>query len=193
MRTIVNEFSPREFWSGSAKGQTRRFDDLEDALANAAIRRVTLHDREPCREIDQVKICALYPPFEKPGEAPAVIRLEYGSLSYLFTSDIDQRDQALLLQQSNKIQSTVMTLPRHGNGNANSPEWVATVKPKLAIVSAAAAGRDEAGRQEVSERYRRAGAEVLRTSDEGAIIVETDGKRLRYSGFKSGKRGEITL
>ena len=193
MRAIVKEFSPREFWSGSAKGQTSRFDDLEEALAKSAITRVSLHDREPCRDIDQVKICMLYPPFEKLGEAPAVISLEYGMLRYLFTSDIDQRDQAILLQSPKEVRSTVMTLPRHGNGNASAPEFIAAVKPKLAIVSAGGRSRDEASRQEALERYRTAGAEVLRTYEDGAIIVETDGTTLRYSGFKSGKRGEIPL
>ena len=36
MRAIVNEFSPREFWSGAAKGQTSRFEDLEEALERIA-------------------------------------------------------------------------------------------------------------------------------------------------------------
>jgi beta-lactamase superfamily II metal-dependent hydrolase len=43
------------------------------------------------------------------------------------------------------------------------------------------------------EHYRTAGVEVLRTDEDGAIIVETDGKTLRYRGYKSGKRGEMPL
>jgi competence protein ComEC len=193
MRTIVNEFAPREFWSGSAKGQTSRFDDLEDALAKAAITRVALHDGEPCRALDQVNVCVLYPPVENSGETPAVIRLEYGSLSYLFTSDIDIHNQASLLQQPEKMRSTVMTLPRHGNAAASPPEFIRAVNPKLAILSAGAGRRDEASRQLILERYRTAGVEVLRTDEDGAIIVETDGRTLRYHGFKSGKRGEMPL
>jgi hypothetical protein len=34
---------------------------------------------------------------------------------------------------------------------------------------------------------------VLRTYEDGAIILETDGKKLRYTGFKSGKNGEVTF
>jgi len=193
MRTIVNEFSPREFWSGSTKGQTSRFDDLEEALAKAAVTRMALNDREPCRMLDQVKICVLYPAPDEPGEAPAVIRLEYGSFSYLFTSDIDVGDQAILLKTPEKIPSTVMTLPRHGNAAASPPEFIRAVSPKLAIVSAGARSRNEASRKLMLEHYRTAGVEVLRTDEDGAIIVETDGKTLRYRGYKSGKRGEMPL
>ena len=39
----------------------------------------------------------------------------------------------------------------------------------------------------------KSGAEVLSTYEDGAIILETDGKNLRYTGFKSGKKGEVTF
>jgi len=32
---------------------------------------------------------------------------------------------------------------------------------------------------------------VLRTDQDGAIIVESDGEKIRYRTYKSGKRGEI--
>lgn len=193
MRTIVNDFSPREFWSGSAKSQTSRFSELEAALTNGAITRVALDDREPCRILDRVKVCVLYPSPDNAGKAPAVIRLEYGSFSYLFTSDIDVGDQAVLLKSPEQIRGTVMTLPRHGNAAASPPEFIRAVNPKLAILSAGARSRDEASREQILERYRTSGVEVLRTDEDGAIIVETDGKILRYRCYKSGKRGEMPL
>jgi beta-lactamase superfamily II metal-dependent hydrolase len=63
----------------------------------------------------------------------------------------------------------------------------------LAILSGGARRRDEASRKLILERYRTAGVEVLRTDEDGAIVVETDGRTLRYRGFKSGKRGEMPL
>ena len=70
---------------------------------------------------------------------------------------------------------------------------MAKVQPKLAIISAGARSRSEAHREEVVERYRQSGAEVLSTYEDGAIILETDGKNLRYTAFKSGKKGEVTF
>ena len=193
MRAIVREFSPEEFWSSPAKGQTGRFEELEDALAQSSINRVALHDRNPCRMIDEVSLCILYPSYDKGAEGPVVIRLEYGKLRYLFSSDIDRRDEAALLQRPGELQSTVLTVPRHGNATSSAPELIAAVRPKLAIVSTASRNRNEASREEVLQRYQRAGVEVMRTYEDGAVIVETDGEQLRYKGFKSGKGGEITL
>jgi competence protein ComEC len=193
MGAIVNEFSPREFWAGSARGLTRRFEDLEDALEKNKITRVAMHDKAPCRLVDQVKICALFPPADKIDDTSIVIRLEHGQVKYLFPGDIDKRDEAALAQRADELRSQVIKIPRHGSATANTPEFIGAVDPKLAVLSAGARSRAEARREDIVERYRAAGAEVLRTYDDGAITVVSDGNSVRYSTHKSGKQGEIRL
>jgi competence protein ComEC len=190
MRAIVNEFSPSEFWSGTAKGNTRRFEDLEEVLDKAKIPRLALSGGEPCRRFESVELCVLTSP-EAGDEAPIVLRVGIGKVRLLFASDIDKRGEALLAQKPEETQSAVVKIPRHGSTTASSKEFIAAVQPKLAILSAGARSRAEAQRDEVVERYRESGTEVLRTYEDGAIILETDGHTLRYSGYKSGKKGEL--
>jgi competence protein ComEC len=193
MRAIVSEFSPREFWSGAGKGKTSRFEDLEDALERAKVARVALVEGYPCRPLGEVNLCVLYAPGDKPDDQSVVVRLEHGELRYLFGADIDKRDEAVLLRKGHRLRSAVVKVPRHGSQTASTTEFLTTVQPNLAIVSAGARSRSEAGREEVAERYRQAGADVLTTYQDGAIIVESDGNKLRYLGYKSGKKGEIDL
>jgi competence protein ComEC len=140
-----------------------------------------------------VKICALTGGGEKGDDESVAVRLEHGRLRYLFGSDIDKRDEAELLQKGVALHSAVLKVPRHGNATASTPEFVTAAKPRLAIISAGARSRAEAQREEIVERYRQAGADVLRTYEDGAIIVESDGNTLRYLGYKSGKTGLIDL
>jgi competence protein ComEC len=193
MRTLVNEFSPSEFWSGAAKGQTRRFEELGDVIDKKQIAPMVLNRSENCRDFAPLKLCVLHPPSDSAEDAPVVLRLEHGKASFLFASDIDKRDEAVLAQTADKIRSSAVKIPRHGSATASSKEFVDAVQAKLAVLSAGARSRAEAQRDEVSERYRESGAEVLRTYDDGAIILETDGNILRYQGYKSGKKGEIVL
>jgi competence protein ComEC len=193
MRWILTEFSPQEFWSGASRGQTGRFEDLEEALAQTKLPRVALHELQPCRIIDEVRLCALHPPVEKSDEGSVVLRLELGDLRYLFAGDIDKRDELLLLQRAPELRSAVLKVPRHGSPTASTAEFVAAVRPALAVISAGARSRNEAQREEVGQRYQQSGAEVLRTAVDGAIIIETNGATLRYSGYKSGRTGEIDL
>ena len=193
MRAIVDEFSPREFWAGSAKGRTSRFEDLEDALQKAKITRVAMTDREPCRLIDEVKFCVLFPPADRLEDASVVMRLEYGKIRFLFAGDIDKRDEAFLALKPNELRSTVVKIPRHGSARGSTLEFIAAVQPKLAVISAGARTRSEVQREEVTGRYRGVGAQVLSTSEDGAITMMTDGNSVRYSGYKSGKKGELTF
>ena len=193
MRAVIEEFSPAEFWSGPGSAHTGRFEQLEEALARTDMRRMTLDPRQPCRRIDAVKLCALHAPAESAADGSVVLRLEYANLNYLFAGDIDKREEALLLQSRGGIRSAVLKVPRHGSGSASTADFITAVQPQLAIVSAGARNRSQAQRQEVIERYRQAGAEVLTTYEDGAIIVESDGETLRYSAYKSGRKGAMAI
>jgi competence protein ComEC len=83
----------------------------------------------------------------------------------------------------------VVKVPRHGSPLASSEDFIALVKPKLAVISG---GGRLAKRGEVETRYRNSGAEILRTNDDGAVIFESDGHTIRYSTYKSGKSGVVS-
>ncbi len=193
MRALVKEFAPAEFWSGPAKGKTRRFEELDEAIDQGKIPRITLSHSEPCRAIEGVQVCVCYAPPEREEDAPVVLRLQFGGLSYLFAGDIDKKDERLLQNKASELRSAVVKVPRHGSPTASSEEFVSMVRPQLAIISAGGRIAGRPAREEVRERYRTAGAEILRTDEDGAIVVETDGRTLRYEGYKSGKKGIIDL
>ena len=192
MRALVQEFSPTEFWFGTAMGGTRRLEELDETLNRFKIARKELTGTTPCRNFDALRLCVLFAG-NGTTEGPVVVRLEYGKASFLFTSDVDKREELLLMQSSNAIGSTVVKIPRHGSATASSQDFIAAVAPKLAILSAGARSRAEMKRDEIVERYLAAGAEVLKTYEDGAIILETDGETIRYNGFKSGKAGKLVL
>jgi competence protein ComEC len=192
MRALVQEFSPSEFWSGAAKGATRRFEELDETLDRLKIARSELTVATPCRDFKALRLCVFFGADDRT-ENPVVVRLEYDKASFLFTSDVDKREELQLTQSSSAIASTVVKIPRHGSATASSQEFIAAVKPRLAILSAGARSRAEAKRDEIVARYHAAGAEVLKTYEDGAIILETDGETIRYSGFKSGKTGRLVL
>ncbi len=157
------------------------------------IARKELTGATPCRDFDALRLCVLFGADGGDAESPVVVRLEYGKASFLFTSDVDKRDELQLIQSSSAMSSTVVKIPRHGSATASSQEFIAAVKPKLAILSAGARSRAAAKRDEIVERYLAAGAAVLKTYEDGAIILETDGETIRYNGFKSGKAGKLVL
>jgi competence protein ComEC len=193
MKTVVEEFAPSEFWSGASKGRTFRYRGLEEAVERSGMARVPLSSIDSCRSIEQVKLCVLYPPKEKTGESSVVLRLSFGRVNLLFAGDIDRRDERFMLQSRADISSGVLKVPRHGSLTSSTEEFVAAVKPKLAIISVGQRNPFGLPREEVVSRYSAVGAEVLRTDQDGAIMFETDGERVRYWTYSSRKRGELAF
>jgi len=191
MRSLIKEFAPAEFWAGPAKGKIGRFEDLEDALNETGPARTTLLREQPCRIVEAVKLCTLFPGRDDGDEHSVVLRLEFGRISLLFAGDIDNRDERALQTRAQELRSNVIKIPRHGSATASGEEFVAAVRPGLAILSSSGRGVGAAKQDQILDRYRSVGAEVLRTDEDGAIIIETDGSTLRYEGYKSGKRGAL--
>ncbi len=189
METVAAQFTPEEFWSGAAKGRTARYDRLDDAVDRAAIKRVSLADAAPCRAIEGAKLCVLYPSEEGANDASVVLRLSYGGFDMLFAGDLEIKEEKRLVANGAALASAVLKAPRHGSPRANSDEFVRAVGPRLAVFSLGPRGADAA--VEVIERYEAGGATTLRTDRDGAIMLETDGKTLRYRTYRSKKSGAI--
>ncbi|MBI2358207.1 MAG: ComEC/Rec2 family competence protein [Deltaproteobacteria bacterium] len=191
MRTIVEEFAPLEFWSGRSPARTLRFEDLDEAVERSGIKRMVVSSADPCRSIDPVTLCFLSPAGDNSGESSVVLRLTFGRVNLLFAGDIEKREERFLLQAGADLSSAVLKVPRHGSMTASTEEFVAAVRPRLAIFSVGHRNRFGLPRKEVIARYLEAGSEILRTDQDGAIVIETDGKKIRYRTYGSGKKGEV--
>jgi len=62
-------------------------------------------------------------------------------------------------------------VPHHGSRTSSSAEFIQAVAPRWAVVPVGYRNRFGHPSREVLERYRAAGAEVLRTDLDGAVLV----------------------
>ncbi len=187
MKSILEEFAPSEFWSGPVGGVTRRYLELEETAKESGVKRAVLKRSNSCRSIGKVQLCVLSPSIDSRAESSVVLRLTLGQYHFLFPGDINKKDEERLVGLETELASQVLKVPRHGSLTANTDLFVGAVRPRLAIFSVGY----RSPRAEVIARYNDAGSEILRTDEDGAIIVETNGVRLSYRTHLSGKRGRI--
>jgi len=187
MKSIFEEFAPSEFWSGPVAGETRRYLELEETAKQLRVKRVFLNRSDSCREIGRVQICVLYPSSGIGDDPSVVMRFSLGQYRFLFPGDINKRDEERLVGLETELASQVLKVPRHGSLTANTNSFVGAVRPRLAIFSVGY----RSPRAEVIARYHDAGSEILRTDEDGAIIIETNGEKLLYRTHLSRKRGRI--
>lgn len=134
-------------------------------------------------EIDDVEVEVLNPePGPPPGEVSnndsLVLRLQYGETVMLFTGDIEAEAERRLVADCLRLRADVLKVPHHGSATSSGLPFVACASPRHAIISAGPDSPFGHPAPSVIERYRQAGAAVYWTGIDGAIQIESDGRRL---------------
>jgi competence protein ComEC len=150
-----------------------------DAIASSLAREHPLHalaPARPCRagerwEWDGVRFEFLHPgagsEAARRNNRSCVLRIAAAGGSMLLTGDIEKAVE----EQMKKVESEILLVPHHGSRSSSSPAFIAAVEPRIAIVPVGYRSRFGHPAPEVLERYRAAGAQVLRTDLDGAIHV----------------------
>lgn len=110
------------------------------------------------------------------GEHGSVLRLVHGRWTALLAPGADPPLAAELLARGDLSEVTVLLLPDGGFAGVNSPRWLETLKPQLALVSVEAGNRRGLPSPVVLDSL--AGTTVLRTDVHGWIHVSSDGERM---------------
>ena len=109
--------------------------------------------------------------------ASCVLEVATGSHRLLLTGDIETPVEATLLDKGVIGPINTVVVPHHGSQTSSSTDFVARLKPELAIVSAGFSNRWGFPKADVVRRWEYAGARLLGTATSGAI-----GQRICISG-----------
>lgn len=118
-------------------------------------------------------------------ESSVVMKLVYGERAFLFTGDIGGKAERALASRG--LRADVLKAAHHGSRYSSSAPFLEAVSPSVVVVSAGLFNSFGFPHAETLERYREAGAEVMRTDLSGAVIVETDGRTLWKKGYLTGE------
>jgi competence protein ComEC len=89
--------------------------------------------------------------------------------SVLFTGDIERPVERQLLREGLLDAATVAMVPHHGSRTSSGADFIAGLRPQLAIVSSGYLNRWGFPKGDVVARWQAVGAEVLNTADSGAV------------------------
>lgn len=101
-----------------------------------------------------------------------VLRVEAGGRSMLLTGDIERiAEMDLVRRAPEALRSDVLLVPHHGSRTSSSPEFLAAVRPAVAVAPVGYLNRFGHPNAEVLQRYAAADVPVRRTDLEGALTV----------------------
>jgi competence protein ComEC len=114
-----------------------------------------------------------------------VLRLHYGERSVMLPGDAEQLAEYNILAENNEgaLQADVLKVGHHGGKNSTTPEFLAAVRPHVAIISVGVDNPYGHPNPELLERLEQARVRILRTDRDGAVHVLTDGHRVEVSCY----------
>lgn len=112
-----------------------------------------------------------------PNETSIILRLEYKEFAALFTGDAGETvQQTLLLLEGPPSPVTVFKVPHHGSTTGLDEEFLALLRPQLAVISVGRQNRFDHPSKRTIRLLDSTGTKILRTDQEGTIEVVSDGK-----------------
>jgi competence protein ComEC len=103
----------------------------------------------------------------------------------LLPGDAEKEAEHAMLSEigRNELRAEVLKIGHHGSRNSTTPEFLAAVKPRLAIISVGEDNPYGHPNAELLERLANAGVRVLRTDRDGAVHILMDGKGVEVTCF----------
>jgi competence protein ComEC len=181
MTAVIRDFHPQEFWIGP----NPETPELQRLLAIAAefgtrIRRVKAGDRI---EFGGAVIRVLAPPPDhelkaKPqNDDSLVLKITYGNTSALLTADAGKKIEESILGQ--QLRADLLKVGHNGSKTSTTPEFLAAVRPRAAVISVGAHNSFGHPKPEVLARLAAMHIATWRTDMHGASTLLLDGKQIR--------------
>src|SRR5262245_6216408 len=139
-------------------------------------------------EWDGLRFSFLHPrsgePVVRRNNQSCVMKIEAGCASMLLTGDIERQAEVPLALDP-LVKADVMLVPHHGSRTSSSREFIDAVAPRWALIPTGYRNRFGHPNAEVLERYRAAGATLMRTDLDGAIHVVLDRQAARVEAERA--------
>ncbi|NMB75955.1 MAG: DNA internalization-related competence protein ComEC/Rec2 [Myxococcales bacterium] len=180
---VIREFRPREVWLSRPLIEV---DDPELTAAvveaRATVRQLRAGDRP---ELPGCAVDVLWPP---PGELPGdenerslVLRLSHPSGAVLLAGDtgVEAEEGMLRDHPLERLRSLALKVAHHGSDTSSGGDFLAALRPALAVISVGGGNRFNLPAPEVLERLQAVGAHVVRTDRDGAVRLTVSGEGMK--------------
>ena len=105
-----------------------------------------------------------------------VLRIEYGSTSFLLTGDMEKTAETDLVNSGVNLRADVLQVGHHGSSTSTGYLFLNSVLPEMAVISCGVNNKYGHPHEENLSILRDAGVDVYRTDLQGTITIGSDGQ-----------------
>ena len=184
MNAIIKKYTVNNFFSPKVSTSSKTFELMIESLKNKDMKINILNTNTNSLDLgENTKITVLSPledeNFDNLNNYSAMIKIEYGETSFLFTGDCEKLIENNVLSRSkNLLKSHVLKLGHHGSSTSSSEEFLCAVNPSLAIITS---GKDNSfghPHLETLNLLKKHDINFFNTAYDNTIILISDGNKI---------------
>ncbi|MGB9619737.1 MAG: ComEC/Rec2 family competence protein [Armatimonadota bacterium] len=121
--------------------------------------------------------------YEDLNNKSVALRIVFKRVAFLLAGDTEGPAERYMLQSKMPLRSEVLQVGHHGSDAGTTSEWLAAVRPRIAVISCGRGNHYGHPSRDVIRRLVQRGILVYRTDKDGAICVTTDGRAIGVRRF----------
>ena len=184
MTAVIEAFEIGELWASAATTTTTTYERFLDAASAAGLTITLAQAGMTITVADGCSVTVLGPAADAEtddlNEASVVIRIDYGTTSFLFTGDASAENLP-----TDAV--SVLKVSHHGSNAGLTYELADALSPAIAVISYGLDNDYGHPKQRVLDILASVGAEVYGTGANGDVTVTSDGATLTVTCEKAGE------
>jgi competence protein ComEC len=180
LAAVMSNFRPKELWTGA--------NPPSELLGLARRLGIPATEKHPAGRIERsgatLEILAPSDDYvaEKVGNNDSlVLRVSYGSRSFLLTGDMERGIEAKLQAGGADLHADVLKVGHHGSRTSSTESFLEAVSPSVALISAGFENSFGHPHPDVLARLSARHVAILRTDLGGLVTARTDGRAIWFT------------
>lgn len=116
--------------------------------------------------------------YDNRNDCSLVVKITYGSNSFLFTGDISETVENDLVNSDTELKADVLKVAHHASKTSSSDVFLEKVAPKISVVSVGSANGSLPD-YETLARINNYSSELYRTDKDKTVVITSDGTNLK--------------
>lgn len=181
MQDVVEQLEIGEIYMPKASSTTKIYKNLLKAIKAKGNKINTAKAGNTIYSDSSLGIDILAPnsdSYEEINDYSVVIKLVYGSKSFLFTGDAEKLSENEITAD---VSADVLKVGHHGSSTSSSDKFIKRVNPEYAVISCGEGNSYGHPHKETIKTLNKYDVEIFRTDTMGTIIAQTDGESLEIT------------
>jgi competence protein ComEC len=181
MSKVVNSLDISHIYMPKASNNTQTFEEILSVIQDKGLKVTTAKAGVNILDYDNLKIKIIAPKgdsYDDLNNYSAVIKLTYGSTSFLFMGDAEAISEDEITAD---VKADVLKVGHHGSNSSTGQDFLNKVSPKYAVISVGFNNEYGHPAQITLDNLTAAKAKIYRTDKDGTIVFSSDGTNITVS------------